>query len=300
MVLADGRRLPVTVEVGEANDAGEVPRSQWRASQYGRRTKEKVEKGGASLPLAEAFLVAKDGVTDSVNLPLRLPMQPEETVVVERTPLLATGDFERLSVEPAGGGAFAVSVALNKAARKKYSAACEQNLGREFVWVIDGVARTRGVLGYAVPGGGYSVDIDESAGAAKDLQTRFAAALSANPSPRRAHPTLSAAEWDATPKRDEARSAYDVFILSQLTSGWVHVTAMQPLHSALVEAVNVSPALHKLRRRLETDEWWKPAEVAAFLDETAALNADVPGVAAGRASLDQAKNGKPERPKAPR
>lgn len=260
-------------------------------------------KSAASQPLAGVFLVAKEGSTDSLAFPLRIPAKPEGTVAVERTPLLVAADFERLAVEPVGGGTFTVSIALNKAARKKYSAASERYLGREYVWVIDGVARTRSALGYATPGGGYGVDIDESAAQAKELQTRFTTTLAANASPRREHPTLSAAEWDAKPKSDAAQGAYEVFIASQLSSGWVHVTAMLPLHAALVGELATSPAnakaLHQLRRRLETDEWWRPAEVAAFLDEVATLNPGVLGIAADKASFDHAKYGKPERPKAP-
>jgi beta-lactamase regulating signal transducer with metallopeptidase domain len=260
-------------------------------------------KGAASQPLAGVFLVANDGTTDSTIFPLRISTKPETTVHVERAPLLVATDFERLAVEPVGGGFFTVSVALNKAARKKYSATCERNLGREYVWVIDGVARTRGAVGYATPGGAYGVDIDESVAQAKELQSRFAAALAANSSPRREHPELRAVEWNGKPKFEAAQAAYAVFIDSQLSNGWVHVTAMLPLHEALVSQLGTSPAkaasLHKLRRRLEADEWWKPGEVSTFLDEVAALDSEVLDKATAKASFAHAKYGKPERPKSP-
>ena len=251
--------------------------------------------------LTGVFLVANAASRERVSLPLRIPGKAEATVEIESKPVLATKDFERFTIEPAKGGRFTLSVALDKNGRKKYSAACERNLGREHVWVVDGIARTRSPLGYAAPGGSYGVDLAENTAEAKVLQTNLDAALAANPPPQRAHPALTAAEWDAKPAAAAAQTAYDTFILSQLENGWVHATALHFLHGALVEILAKSPAnadaLHPFRRRLETDEWWKPAEVAAFLDEVAAQSAEALVIAAGQAAWDHSKNGRPKRPK---
>ncbi len=167
--------------------------------------------------------------------------------------------------------------------------------------MVDGIARTRSPLGYAAPGGSYGVDLTENAAESKILQAKLDAALAANPPPRRAHPALTAAEWDAKPSVAAAQTAFDTFILRQLENGWVHATALHYLHGALVEILAKSPAnadaLHPLRRRLETDEWWKPAEVATFLDEVAAHSTDALVMSANRAAWDHTKNGRPKRPK---
>lgn len=257
-------------------------------------------KNRADNQLTGVFLVANAASRERESIPLRIPGKAEAVVEIERKPVLATRDFERFTIEPVNGGRFTLSVALDKNGRKKYSAACERNLGREHVWVVDGIARTRSALGYAAPGGGYGVDLTENAAESKVLQTKLDAALAANPPPRRAHPALTAAEWDAKPSAAAAQTAYDTFILRQLDNGWVHATALHFLHGALVEILAKSPAnadaLHPFRRRLETDEWWKPAEVATFLDEVAAQSTDALTMAAGRVAVEYLKNGKPRRP----
>jgi beta-lactamase regulating signal transducer with metallopeptidase domain len=293
---------PVEIEIG----GNTAPTPSAAASLY---------KGAKDLPLVGVFLVAKEGAADSVTIPLErattlnknrpvgtITWSPE-TVTLERAPILTTVDFTRLVVDPVMGGKFTVGVSLSDEALKKYSAACEQFLGREKVWVIDGVGRTRYDSGYASPGGGYGIDITENAAQAAELQKKFSAALVGVPAPK-ALPTLTAAEWDVKPKNANVRSAYEIFVTPQFENGWVHLSGLYGVHRNLVDALGKSPvnaaAFHALRRRLETEPQWKPGDLAAFLDEVAAIDPNLVNRAAVAEEFTRFKLGeKPMRPAPP-
>ncbi len=90
-------------------------------------------KNRADDKLTGVFLVANAASGERESIPLRIPGKAETVIEIERKPLLATKDFERFTIEPVNGVRFSLSVALDKKGRKKYSAACEQDLGREHV-----------------------------------------------------------------------------------------------------------------------------------------------------------------------
>ncbi len=262
------------------------------------------KKLDADAHLVGVYAVANDGTAERMALPQRIPGMPAGKIEVAKEPLLTPKHFDRLQVEPVSAGKFTVSAGLTDEGLKRYSDQCEKLLGRECVWVVDGVARTRSTVRHAHPGGGYGVDIDETKERTEKLQTRFDAVLAQNPK-REARQPLTAVEWNPNPNSEVAQQAIGAFLNHQLSDGWLHASAITELHTAIVEKLTKQPTgknakeFDAFRRKMETQANWRPRELAELLHKLASLDRDLVLTAHGKESWRQAKWGAPQRPQPP-
>lgn len=110
-----------------------------------------VREEGASPNLIAVYLVADEHSKSRSSIPLRIPGKEEVTIEVDAEPILLPQHFSRLEVEPVFPDKYTVSAGLNRVGASRYSVVAENHIGREYAWVVDGVARTKSILRYPAP-----------------------------------------------------------------------------------------------------------------------------------------------------